>query len=74
MEPKKQTPSVGRVVHFVYGDKHVPALIINPAFDQDEEEAQALQVFTMTDGAFTMVARYDAACAGGTWHWPEYVA
>lgn len=74
MEPKKQTPSIGRVVHLVYGNEHVPALIIDPAFMQDEEEVQGLQVFTMDDGAFTMVAKYDPNCAGGTWHWPEYIA
>ena len=29
----EQTPSIGRVVHFVYGDRHVPAIIIDPAFE-----------------------------------------
>lgn len=76
MEPKKQTPSIGRVVHFVYGDKHVPALIIDPAWASSEGQAdsQALAVFTASDPPFTMIAQYDPDCAGGTWHWPEYVA
>lgn len=28
----EQVPSVGRIVHFVYGDAHVPAIITDPNF------------------------------------------
>lgn len=82
-EPKaKQQPSIGRVVHFVYGSQHVPALITDPAapvvplFDEDgneREPQQALTVFPVGSAPFTTVAAEDADGAPGTWHWPEYV-
>lgn len=70
----EQQPSIGRVVHFVNGNTHVPALIVNPeAFDADSKSiGQGLHVFTM-DGDFTTVADYDPAGAPATWHWPEHV-
>jgi hypothetical protein len=75
----QQVPSVGRVVHFVYGDKHVPAIITDPAFTVPEGVGevtmQALTVFPVNEPPFTAVAWHDAteAPAGGTWHWPEFV-
>ena len=76
----EQTPSIGRVVHFVYGDRHVPAIIIDPAFEvrrpEDEggdETVQSMFVFTTETGNFHTTARHDTAGAPGTWHWPEYV-
>lgn len=75
----KQVPSVGRVVHFVYGDKHIPALITDPAFTVPEGAGevtmQALTVFPVNEAPFTAVAWHDATDtpAGGTWHWPEFV-
>ena len=76
----EQVPSVGRVVHFVYGDRHVPAMMIDPAFGvrrpEDEggnETVQSMFVFTMETGNFHTTARYDANGAPGTWHWPEFV-
>lgn len=77
----EQVPSVGRVVHFVHGDQHVPALIIDPAFTIAHPEAvgggesvtQALAVFTISDGHFTTTADLDPDGAPGTWHWPEFV-
>lgn len=79
----QQAPSVGRVVHFVYGDKHVPALITDvdypvksAASDPDPYQGpyQSLAVFLpMEPEPFVTVARNDESGAPGTWHWPEYV-
>ena len=72
----EQVPSVGRVVHFVFGDRHVPAIITDPAFDvEGQPTGQALTVFPIGEPPFTTVAHQDASDApeGGTWHWPEYV-
>jgi hypothetical protein len=72
-EPRKQTPSIGRVVHFMYGDVHVPAIIIDPTYPYAEKYVQAIQVFTLRDGTFSTIAKEDPDCAPSTWHWPEYV-
>ena len=67
--------SIGRIVHFVYGDKHVPAIIIDPeVFDADSKSiGQGLQVFTMAH-SFTTVSDHDPDThAPATWHWPERV-
>lgn len=76
----EQVPSIGRVVHFVCGDVHVPAIIIDPGFEvrRPEDEGgnsivQSMYVFTMIERNFHTTARYDADCAPGTWHWPERV-
>lgn len=69
----EQVPSVGRVVHFVYGVRHVPAIIIDPEQADGERTTQALQVFTVDEGAFVTFADYDPNGAPATWHWPEYV-
>lgn len=75
----EQVPSVGRVVHFVYGDKHVPAIIIDPevpiidAAIDERPVQQGLVVFTMERTPFTTVAEYHAGGATATWHWPEFV-
>lgn len=75
-----QVPSVGRVVHYVYGDKHYPAIITDPDFAVDRNPTdphtgsyQALTVFLPTEPPFTTVAHEDATAAPGTWHWPEFV-
>jgi hypothetical protein len=65
-----QVASVGRVVHFVYGDKHVPALITDPA----NGITVHLTVFPVGEDLFTTIAGYDESCTPATWHWPEYVA
>jgi hypothetical protein len=71
----EQVPSVGRIVHFVYGDRHVPAIVIDPEQNDGEHKTQALQVFTVDAGSFMTFADYDGDwLAPGTWHWPEYVA
>lgn len=74
----EQQPSIGRVVHFVYGDVHVPAIIIDPAFEERRPEdeggdriVQSMYVFTMIVSNFHTTAIYDPAAAPGTWHWPE---
>ena len=79
MSEYKQVPSVGRVVHFVNGTVHVPALITHPdfpVFDPETEQhvtMQALTVFPVGDVPFTTCAVFDAAAAPATWHWPEFV-
>lgn len=65
----QQVPSVGRVVHFVYGDQHVPAIITDPANGLTVH----LTVFPVGELLFTDLAGYDESGAPGTWHWPEYV-
>lgn len=72
-----QVPSVGRVVHFVNGSAHVPAIITDPAFVVPEGATeligQALTIFPVNEPPFTAVATYDKDASGGTWHWPEHV-
>lgn len=73
-----QTPSVGRMVHFVHGEAHVPAVITDPTFLVQEKgkpdwAGQALTVFPVGEPPFTTVAAHDAGGAPATWHWPEYV-
>ena len=69
----EQVPSIGRVVHFVYGSRHVPAVIIDPEQNDATRITQALFVMTLEEGAFTTFSDYDPDCAPATWHWPEYV-
>ena len=74
----EQTPSVGRVVHFVHGERHVPAIVTDPVFLVQEKgkpdwEGQALTVFPVGEPPFTTVATHDPAGAPATWHWPEFV-
>lgn len=70
-----QTPSVGRIVHFVYGDRHVPAIITDAAYSLGDgaPDVQALTVFPVGEPPFTTVATIDTSCAPATWHWPEFV-
>ena len=72
-------PSVGRVVHFCYGDRHVPALIIDPNPANPDglpgTDVIEIQVFTGFEaGHFPTLAPYDASGVPASWHWPEYVA
>lgn len=73
----KQTPSVGRVVHFVNGETHCAAIITDPApVLRDDDElfgGQSLVVFPPNYESFTTIALLNDACVPGTWHWPEYV-
>ena len=74
-------PAIGSPVHFVYGDRHVPATIIDPAFVIAHPESagggtsvtQALGVLSLDGGYFTTTAEHDAGGAPATWHWPEQV-
>lgn len=73
-----QKPSIGRVVHFVYGEQHLPAIITDPNYLMQEDGqpdwyGQALTVFPVGAAPFTTVATLNDAGAPGTWHWPEYV-
>lgn len=74
----EQVPSVGRVVHFMYGDEHYAAIItVVSSRLRDEHDldisGQSLTVFPPMEPPFTTVAPFDANCAPATWHWPEYV-
>ena len=79
----KQQPNIGRVVHFINGTQHVPALITDTAahFHAPRPDGpgivaavgQALAVFPPNAPMFTTVALEDANGAPATWHWPEYV-
>lgn len=68
---QQQQPSIGRVVHFVNGTQHVPAIITQPDFN-DQGEC-ALTVFPVNESLFTIVAAFDSDAASATWHWPEFV-
>lgn len=78
-QKSQQVPSVGRVVHFVYGDKHVPAIITEPEVCTPDPVGgvdmtwEALTVFPVGEQPFTTLAAYDPAAIPATWHWPEYV-
>lgn len=65
----QQVPSVGRVVHFVYGDRHLPAIITDPANGLTVH----LTVFPVDEQPFTTLAGYDPDGKPASWHWPEYV-
>lgn len=75
----EQNPSIGRVVHFVYGVfDHYAAIITHPSFlvqgeGQPDWYGQALIVFPPNEAPFTTVAAFDPAAAPATWHWPEFV-
>jgi len=76
----EQVPSIGRVVHFVYGDKHVPAIITEPEVKTPDPVGgadmmwEALTVFPVGEPPFTTLAACDpTGKTSATWHWPEYV-
>ena len=69
-------PSVGILVHFMYGDQHLAAFVTDPAFvtpDEGTTASQALTVFPVGAPPFTTVATFDPDAAPATWHWPEHV-
>lgn len=76
----EKVPSVGRIVHFVYGGQHVPAIITDPAFRAPEDPyrevgmsapegmlMQALTVFLPNAAPFTTIAKHADEVAPGTW-------
>jgi hypothetical protein len=67
----EQVASIGRVVHFVYGDTHYAALITGPNWHDGGE--QSLIIFPPQSAPFWDVAPFSVECSPGTWHWPEYV-
>lgn len=73
----EQVPSIGRVVHFVYGDVHCAAIITDPVPSLPDGDplsgGQSLAVFPPNFESFTAIALFDADGASATWHWPEYV-
>lgn len=80
----EQVPSIGRMVHFMYGDEHYAAIITAVSGRMVEHdpvtgdaktviEGQALTVFPPNDQPFTTIAALDPACSSATWHWPEFV-
>ena len=74
-KPTQQTPSIGRIVHYIYGSRHFAAIITDPKFNEHEPGKwnQALTVFPPNDPAFNAISTHDDSWAGGTWHWPERV-
>lgn len=74
--PKEQTPSIGRNVHYMWGDRHCAAIITNDKENEYEKGKwnQMLIVFPRNEAPIPVVAQYDPDCANGTWHWQEYVA
>jgi hypothetical protein len=73
----EQVPSIGRVVHFVYGDVHCAAFITDPAPVLPDGDplsgGQSLVVFPPNLESFTTIAVFSADAAPATWHWPEHV-
>ena len=71
----EQTPSIGRVVHFVFGDRHVPAIITAAAYATDVHGVpmDMLTVFPPGEHPFYDLTGHSEQHLPGTWHWPEYV-
>jgi hypothetical protein len=80
-EKPQQVPSVGRVVHYVYGGldgPHYAALITGVDVVARTEGSpdlsyDALTVFPPQESIFFTSAPYSADMQVGTWHWPEFV-
>jgi hypothetical protein len=69
-----QAPAIGRIVHFVHGSRHVPAIIVDPEQNDGERTTQCLFVMTLEHGAYTTFADFDpTGKEHATWHWPEFV-
>ncbi|HNP70832.1 MAG TPA: hypothetical protein PKK15_06985 [Kouleothrix sp.] len=70
--PEMRAVACDDQVHFMYGDQHAPARILNPAYSLGDgaPDAQKLAV-SLPDGAtFTTVATIDTHCSPATWHYP----
>lgn len=66
-----QVPSIGRVVHYVKGDKHFAAIITDPDWHGGGE--QSLTILPPQSEPFWEISSYSEQPKNGTWHWPEYV-
>jgi hypothetical protein len=81
--PRKQVPSVGRVVHYVaYGTPggEFPAGICRAAIitqvhadEMFQNESVGLCVLNPTGQFFNTVVAHDEGKRVGSWHWPEFV-
>lgn len=77
-----QTPSIGRIVHYVSygtpGGEYKPAhraAIITDVRESDQFGHEVRVTVFNPDGYFnTPWTNFDESAAGGTVHWPEYVA
>ncbi|MBK9711584.1 MAG: hypothetical protein IPO81_09710 [Kouleothrix sp.] len=81
-EKTEKVSSIGRIVHFMYGGSHVPAIITDAEWTVREPGnkpdwiGQALTVFLPNAAPFTTVACEQGEVAPGTWvnatwHWPN---
>ena len=63
-------PSIGRIVHFCYGAKHVPAIVTRV-----NDAAGTIECYVFPPGVtpFQANADYAADAEPATWHWPEFV-
>lgn len=63
-------PSIGRIVHFVWGATHFPAIVINVRSD----ETVNLEPFVDRPDAPTgaqLEVMHNEQAQHNTWHWPE---
>lgn len=69
-----QTPSIGRIVHYVHShsSEHIAAMITS--VDDDESGVVGLLLFLPKMAhQSTCSSSYDARMSPGTWHYPEHV-
>lgn len=76
-----QTPSVGRIVHYVsygtpggeYGKECRAAIVTELAQPDEGSDVVGLAVLNPTGLFFNRAAYDENGHDGGTWHWPERV-
>jgi hypothetical protein len=71
-----QTPSIGRIVHYVGGeDREYPAIITRVLHNGERDGCVMLTVFAPKETVPGVESRYDPershVCS---WHWPERVS
>lgn len=62
-----ESPSVGRIIHFMYADECRAAIITGI----QEDAVVSLCVFNPQGLAFIHTVDYDEERTPATWHWPE---